>query len=268
MYGAILGDIIGSPYEFDRGSKAKDFPLFSENSTFTDDTVMTCAVAKAILDSKPDHSDLGEMAVRDMRQLGRTFKGRGYGGRFRRWLTCSEPHPYNSCGNGSAMRVSAIGYAAHSIDEAVAMSKAVTEITHNHPEGILGAEATAVCVWLARNGISKETIRDYVRDHYYPLGFTLDEIREEYKFNELARFTVPQAIEAFLEANSYEETIRLAITLGGDSDTLAAIAGGITGAYYGVPEDLRKQAIFFLPSELLTIINDFNDFVQKGGLNA
>jgi len=265
LYGAIIGDIAGSRFEF-HPIKGKDisFDLLSPRCTFTDDTVMTCAVAKAILDSKPDHSDLGEMAVKDMRLLGRTFKGRGYGGRFRRWLTCSEPHPYNSCGNGSAMRVSAVGYAARSIDEAIAMSKAVTEVTHNHPEGIKGAEATAVCVWMAHNGFSMEEIGDMVRNWYYPLNFTLDEIRDEYKFNELARFTVPQAIEAFLESTSYEDAIRLAITLGGDSDTLAAITGGIAGAYYGVPEDLRKQAVLFLPSELLTIINDFNDFVQKG----
>ena len=259
LYGAIIGDIAGSRFEF-HNIKGKDssFDLLHPHCFFTDDTVMTCAVAKAIMQSDGDISRLADLARINMRMLGRAYPHAGYGKRFKSWLWVDTPRPYNSCGNGAAMRVSAVGYAAESFADVLRMSEAVTGVTHNHPEGYKGAEATAACVWMALNGYSMDEIREKVQEMWYPLDFTLDDIREDYKFNELAQDTVPQAIEAFLESTSYEDALRLAITLGGDSDTLAAITGGIAGAYYGVPTYLRAEAKAYLTEDLVDIIHDFS----------
>jgi type I restriction enzyme M protein len=256
MLGAIVGDIVGSRFEWNN-IKTKEFEFLTPRCSFTDDSVMSLAVAKALLDCDPNYEKLGSAAVKAMREIGRPYPDCGYGGMFRQWMYCEDPMPYNSYGNGAAMRVSACGFAANSLDEAILFSRKVTEVTHNHPEGIKGAEATAICVFLARTGSSILEIRDYADKHYYSMNFTLDGIREKYKFNETCQDTVPQAICAFLESTSFEDAIRNAISIGGDSDTLAAITGGIAEAYYGVPAEIRKHALTFLDERLLNILNIF-----------
>lgn len=220
---------------------------------------MSLAIAKAIMESKKDYSDLSKNAVKYMQEIGRRYPDSGYGVGFNNWLNSNSPQPYNSYGNGAAMRVSACGLVAKSLEEAKKLSGMVTGITHNHPEGLKGAEATAVTIYLARTGKSILEICDYVDKHYYKMNFTLDSIRESYKFNETCQDTVPQAIMAFIESNSFEDSIRNAISIGGDSDTLAAITGSIAEAYYGIPTDLRKHAITFLDETLLKILIDFEN---------
>ena len=260
MIGAIIGDIVGSVYEFDP-IKTKSFAPFvprrGNECIFTDDTVMTIAVARAIQTAKPDRSDLAERAVEQMRSIGRNSPDCGYGGRFRQWMFSDDMGPYNSFGNGSAMRVSAVAWAAQSMKDAIAMSDLVTGVTHDHPEGMKGARAVTACVYLALHGRTKDEIRDYVRQRFYPLDETLDEIRPTYAFNETCQNTVPQAIECFLEAESFEDAIRNAVSLGGDADTLAAIAGSIAEAYFGVPSELRKKAEGYLDAELLGYLREF-----------
>lgn len=254
MIGAIIGDIVGSRFEFDN-LRSKDFVLFTEDCFATDDSIMTLAVAKALLECREDRSDLGEKTVQCMQQLGRDYPDRGYGGMFARWLHSENPKPYNSYGNGAAMRVSSCGFAARSMEEAILLSRLVTEVTHNHPEGIRGAEATAVAIHLARTRSTIREIRDYIDQHYYRMDFTLDGIRESYRFNETCQETVPQAIMAFLESTDFEDAIRNAISIGGDSDTVGAIAGGIAEAYYGVPEELREKALTYLDEDLKQILS-------------
>ena len=255
MLGAIIGDIVGSRFEWNN-IKTKQFTLLTHECFFTDDTVMSLAVAKAILESGSIEK-LGDNAVRYMREVGQPYPDCGYGGSFYHWMYSAKPKPYNSFGNGAAMRVSACGFAASSVEEAVAMSKAVTEVTHNHPEGLKGAEAVTVALYMARTGKSILEIRDYMDHHYYPMNFTLDGIRDAYTFNETCQNTVPQALMAFFESVSFEDAIRNAISIGGDSDTLAAITGGIAEAYYGIPETIRKHALTFLDERLLKILNAF-----------
>lgn len=240
MYGAIIGDIVGSKYEFNN-IKTKDFPFISQGCEFTDDTVMTVAVAKAILRSREENYPFKPILVQEMQTLGRKFPHAGYGGMFSSWLYEEDPKPYNSFGNGSAMRVSPCGLIAVSLDEAIALARASAEVTHNHPEGIKGAEATAAAIFLARMGKNKEAIGGYICDHYYNLSQTLDEIRPTYWFNETCQNTVPQAIIAFLESTSYEDAIKNAISLGGDSDTLAAITGAIAWSYYRFNDRSSKE---------------------------
>ena len=256
MIGAIIGDIVGSRFEF-RNHRSKEFELFDEKCCFTDDSVMTLAVAKALLESKPDFSDLSEQAVKRMQEVGRPYPHCGYGGRFGYWMYSDDPRPYRSFGNGSAMRVSAVGWVAKSLDEVKSLSAKVTAVTHDHPEGLKGAEATAVAVFLARQGMSKEEIKQYIEKNYYVLDFTIDEIRPTYRFNETCQDTVPQAMEAFFESVDFEDAIRTAISVGGDSDTLAAITGSVAEAYYGVPADTREKAIGFLDERLKKILFAF-----------
>lgn len=266
MIGAIVGDIVGSRFEWhNRKSKRFTFLKGEHESRhpcrFTDDTVMTVAVADAILKWKgsggESYDALSTEAVRSMQAFGRQFSHAGYGGAFKRWLRDENPQPYNSWGNGAAMRVSACGWAGRTLDEVKAMSRAVTEVTHNHPEGIKGAEATAVATFLARTGKSMEEIKAVIVRDYYPLGFTLDEIRPTYKFDVSCQGSVPQALEAFFESTSFEDAIRNAISIGGDSDTIGAICGAVAGAYYGVPDDIRAQAEAFLDDRLLKVLRDF-----------
>ncbi len=231
MYGAIIGDIAGSKYEW-HSIKTKDFPLLSEGCRFTDDTVMTVAVAKALLTAREEQRSFKEVLVKTMQDFGRRYPRAGYGGRFRDWILAEDPKPYGSFGNGSAMRVSPCGLIAVTLAEALALAKASAEVTHDHPEGIKGAEAVAAAVFLAKCGSSREEIRDCIREHYYPLDKTLDEIRPGYRFEVSCQKSVPEAIQAFLESESYEDAIRGAISLGGDSDTQAAIAGAIAWSYY------------------------------------
>ena len=248
MIGAIIGDIVGSRFEWNN-IKTKEFDLFHEKCFVTDDSIMSLAVAKAILTAKEDFSDLSQKAVEHMQRMGRPYPNCGFGGSFYFWIYSDDPKPYYSFGNGAAMRVSACGFAARSLEEAKMLSCAVTEVTHNHPEGIKGAEATAVAIYLAKTWHTIPEIRAYINEHYYPMNFTLDEIRDTYEFNEICQDTVPQAIMAFLESHDFEDAIRNAISIGGDSDTLAAITGGIAEAYYGVPDNIRNKAIEYLKLE-------------------
>ena len=244
MYGAILGDIVGSPYEFDYNNyKGKDFPLFSQRSEFTDDTVMTLAVTRALLDTRgQDDITIKAALVREMQRLGRAYPDKGYGARFNQWLYEDDPQPYRSYGNGSAMRVSPAAWLAESIQEALHLAKLTADVTHDHPEGIKGAQAVAAAIFLARTGHSKVEIKVYVECKFgYDLSRTCDEIRPTYHHVESCRETVPQAIAAFWESTDFEDALRTAVSLGGDSDTLAAITGSIAEAFYGVPENLKQE---------------------------
>ncbi len=260
MIGAIAGDIIGSVYEFDR-IKTKDFVLFGEyrgeGCEFTDDTVMTAAVARAILSAKPDWSDLAECADRHMHEIGRRYPDCGYGSRFGMWMFLEDPAPYGSYGNGSAMRVSPAAWAASSLEEALLISDRVTGVSHDHPEGMKGARAVTACIYMALHGSGKQAIREMVEAEYYPLDQTLDELRPVCHFDETCQGSVPQAILAFLEAESFEDAIRNAVSLGGDSDTQAAIAGSIAEAYFGVPEEIRQKALGYLTEDLKEILLEF-----------
>jgi type I restriction enzyme M protein len=259
MLGAVVGDIAGSRFEWNN-IKTKEFDLLTDRCECTDDSIMSLAIAAALLMwDGSDYDRLGELAVQSMRDIGQPYPNCGYGGRFGRWMYEEDPCPYNSFGNGSAMRVSACGWAGQSLDEVKQLSRAVTEVTHNHPEGIKGAEATAVCIFLARTGKSVSEIRDYVNRRYYPMAFTLDGIRASYAFNETCQDTVPQAIMAFLESTDFEDAIRCAISLGGDSDTLAAITGSIAEAYYGIPDYIRRRTLKYLDERLLKLLMEFED---------
>lgn len=261
MLGAIIGDIVGSRFEFNNYRK-KDFEFLHKDCFFTDDSVMNVAIANALMTCK-DYKDLSEETIKNMLNIGRRYPYSGYGSHFLSWLFGDEQKPYGSFGNGSAMRVSACGFIAKSIEEAKDLSYKVTCISHNHPEGIKGAEATAVAIYLARLGKDKDTIRDYIETHYYKLDFTIDEIRDTYEFDGSCQGTVPQAIVAFLESKDYEDAIRNAISIGGDSDTMAAITGGIAEAYYGIPERIIEDAKPFLDETLTNIIAKFYAFKFK-----
>jgi len=262
MIGAMIGDIVGSRFEWNNCRK-KEFDFFHPRCFATDDSIMTLAVGKALMQSKPDWSDLGAQAVCCMQEVGRPYPRCGFGGRFEMWIYSDEPMPYNSFGNGAAMRVSACGFAAKSLEEAKQLSKAVTEVTHNHPEGLKGAEATTVAIYMARTGNTKEEIREVIDREYYPMNFTLDEIRDTYCFNETCQHTVPQALTAFFESVSFEDAIRNAISVGGDSDTLAAITGGVAQAFYGVSEEMEKQALKYLDERLLGIYLQYKKWIHK-----
>ena len=255
MIGAIIGDIAGSRFEWNN-HRSKDFELLTPKCFVTDDSIMSLAIAEALMRAKPDFSDLSAQAVRCMQEAGRPYPDCGYGGRFLGWMYADDPQPYQSFGNGAAMRVSACGLAAKSMEEAKALSRAVTIVTHDHPEGLKGAEATAVAVYMGKSGAPMADIRACM-EGYYALDFTLDSIRATYRFNETCQQTVPQALEAFFESTGFEDAIRNAISIGGDSDTVAAITGGVAGAYYGVPEALSRAARGYLDERLLDILERF-----------
>ena len=262
MYGAILGDIIGSPYEFDMGDKTKDFPLFSKNSTYTDDTVMTLAVAEAFLAMLPgeDVDVTRQRLIEKMQHWGKRYPHAGYGARFVWWLSAEHPEPYGSFGNGSAMRVSSAAWLFDNLETVRRMARLSAEVTHNHPEGIKGAEATASAIYLARKGRTKAEIKSYIEENFhYHLSRTCDEIRPGYHHVESCQETVPEAITAFLEGDSFEDVIRTAVSLGGDCDTLTCIAGSIAEGYYGVPEELKQQCRERLPEDLLAVLRHFED---------
>lgn len=266
MYGAILGDIIGSPFEFGRGDKTKDFKLFSRRSHFTDDSVMTLAVCEALLKVGQDATvkEIEDAVISSMQLWGRRYPHAGYGGYFRRWLTAHHPEPYNSFGNGSAMRVSAAGWLYDSLEKTRTVAKATANVTHNHPEGIKGAEATASAIFMARNGSSKEEIKKYIENEFhYDLNRTLDEIRPSYHMDETCQKIVPEAIIAFLEAKDFEDAIRNAVSLGGDTDTLGAITGSIAEAYYGIPEWLMTECRKRINKDMRVVLDDFNDALSN-----
>jgi ADP-ribosyl-[dinitrogen reductase] hydrolase len=251
MFGAIAGDVIGSVYEY-IPMKDYDFPLFQKHSSFTDDTVLTIAIAHAILERK-DYS-------LSLKTFGRKYPGAGYGLMFLEWLSKEKIEPYYSWGNGSAMRVSPIGFAYNSIDKILAQAEKSASVTHNHPEGIKGAQATALAIFLARTGRTKTEIKYEISARFgYNLSRTLEEIRPNYCYNESCYRTVPEAIIAFLESNDYEDAIRKSVSLGGDSDTQACITGGIAQAFYkSIPKKIVERVNQQLPLEFLKIIEEFN----------
>ena len=256
MLGAIIGDIAGSRFEWDN-CKSKDFDLLTYRCQPTDDSVMSLAVAKAILQCNGDYADLDRRTVACMQEFGCRYPDAGYGGMFSRWIWSMNPQPYNSFGNGAAMRVSPCGFAASSLEEAIMLARVVTGVTHNHPEGIKAAEAVAAAIYQARKGMSLLEIRDYIEKNYYKIDFTLDSIRPSYQFDVTCQGSVPQAFEAFFESTGFEDAIRNAISIGGDSDTIAAIAGGMAEAYYGIPDELRRHAITYLDEVQLNVLNAF-----------
>lgn len=258
MLGAFAGDIIGSIYER-YNIKTKKFELFTEYNRFTDDSVMTAAIANAccIYNQNKNKRKFKKECIKNMKALGLSHINAGYGGSFIKWLISKQEKPYNSFGNGSAMRVSSVGWVAQTLTETEKLAKISAEVTHNHPYGIAGAQAVAAAIFLLRNGSSKEEVRDYIKSKYYDLDFTIDEIRDSYEFDVTCQGSVPQAIVSFLDANSFEDTIRNAISIGGDSDTIAAIAGSIAEAYYGVPEEIKRQVVSYLDASLLQSLNSF-----------
>lgn len=257
LWGAAIGDIVGSRFEFDN-YKSKSFALFESACFFTDDTVLTAAVADALIVCKKDPGrDLAAETVEALHRWGEAFPGRGYGGRFAHWLSTESTAPYDSFGNGGAMRVSPCAWAAASLEEARSLARVVTGVTHNHPQGLLGAEAAASAVFLARTGASRERIRSYIESNFYCLDFTLDAIRPYYSFSETAQGSVPQALEAFLESTDFDDAIRNAVSIGGDSDTIAAIAGAVAEAFYPVPQEDIECARAVLDPEIVTVFERF-----------
>ena len=287
MYGAFIGDIVGSKYEFNN-IITKQFPLFSPGCDYTDDTIMTVAVAKAILLSREEQFKRGEngkgfqeFLIEVMQDFGRRYPHPtgAYGGSFAKWLRQKNPKPYGSYGNGSAMRVSPCGLAAVTMEEALAWARASASVSHDHPEGIKGAEAVSAAVFLAKCGRTKEEIGQYISEHYYNLDFTLDSIRETYKFDGSCQGSVPQAIVAFLESENFEDAIRNVISIGGDCDTTGAIAGSIAWTYYAVQTgsysgwvynkfdsamlEIKAQAMSYLPKEFIDIADEFHEACWK-----
>jgi type I restriction enzyme M protein len=256
MYGAIIGDIVGSRFEWNN-IKTKEFDLFTDHCFFTDDSVMTIAVGKALHESrKQNYADLNDQLVYWMHKIGKRYPDCGYGGHFYHWMFHDDAEPYNSFGNGSAMRTSYCARIAESLEEALDLAEKCAAVTHNHPEGIKGAQAATACIWLAKEGKSQEEIRRYVHEHYYDMDFTLDGIRKSYRFDVTCQGSVPQAIEAFLEAVSFEDAIRNAISIGGDSDTIAAITGPIAEACFGIPEEYIRKADSYLDGYLKTFVHE------------
>lgn len=249
MLGAIIGDIVGSIYEF-RSGKTKSFPLFVSGCSPTDDSLMTMAVGIACVSANTkNESEFKRTLCSMMREIGRQYPDVGYGGNFYRWLMSDTMEAYGSYGNGSAMRVSPVAYAENTLEDVERLAEWSAEVTHDHPEGIKGAQAIAAAIFLAREGKDKDEIRAYIEDKYYDLDFTLDEIRPTYRFDVTCQGSVPQAIECFLEADDFEDAIRNAISLGGDGDTIAAMAGAIAEAYYGIPDELAEQALEYLDDD-------------------
>ncbi len=255
-----MGDMVGAPFEFDRGPKSKNFRMFSNGTHFTDDTVMTIAVAEALLAAGQDADEetVRQYLIGSMKSWGAAYPYAGYGSRFYQWLFTDMEEPYGSYGNGSAMRVSSAGWLYDSLDETRKFARLSAAVTHNHPEGIKGAEATAAVIYLARTGHTKEGIRRYVETEFnYDLSRTCDEIRPYYHHVESCQETVPEAITAFLEGQDFEDVIRTAVSLGGDCDTLTCIAGGMAEAFYGMPEEFVQKTRDRLSDEMLEVVDSF-----------
>lgn len=266
MLGAILGDIIGSPYEAQQNNiHSTDFPLFTDKSQFTDDTVMTAAVGLGLMDSwGMDDEGVKESLAMNMRSLGRSYPARGYGGHFQAWILVNGAPPYGSFGNGSAMRVSAAGWLYRTLDETLHAAELTAVVTHNHPEGIKGAKAIAAAIFLARARCEKQDIRNYLmREFKYDLTTSVKEYRKSAKYSVTCQDTVPMALAAFFEGSGFVDTIRKAVSMGGDSDTIAAMAGSIAEAYYGIPENLEKEAYRRLDDRLGKIVAQFHSFYYQ-----
>ncbi len=261
MLGAIIGDIVGSKYEFNN-IKTKEFTFFQPDMFFTDDTVMTVAIYDALSSCKGNYSYLSDLAIEKMQEYGKKRYPMsdkiGYGSMFNGWLTFKIPAPYNSYGNGSAMRVSSVAYFAKSLEEVKKMSYAVTSVTHNHEEGIKGAEATAVATFMALHGASKKEIKDKIESDYYSLDFDYQKLKETYSYKVSCQRTVPEALYCFLISNSFEDTIRTGVSIGGDSDTLCAIAGSVAEAYFGIPREIKSTAKLYLDKFLNKKVDEFD----------
>lgn len=265
MLGAIIGDIVGSRFEFDRGNKSSEFELFTPACKFTDDSVMTVAVAEALMDVGKDADEKTTKAnlIKSMKKWGQKYPDSGYGARFIDWVLTDDPQPYGSYGNGSGMRVSAVGWFYDTIERTREVARWTAEITHNHPEGIKGAESTAAMIFMARKGASKEEIKRYVEDEFgYDLSRTLDEIRPTYQHVEDCMHTMPEAFTCFLEADSYEATLRNVMYIGGDTDTLCAIAGSIAEAFWKIQPRIATKAKAYLPDDILSIIHRVYKFTD------
>lgn len=264
MLGAIIGDIIGSPYEFG-SDKTKDFPLFVKNCRPTDDSVLTIAVGCACAEANcKDEYEFKSILARCLKEIGLQYPDAGYGKRFYQWMICDEDKPYGGKTNGSAMRASPTAWAADSLEEAERLAKWSAEITHDHPEGIKGAQAVAAAIYLARTGSDKKEIRDYIEKNYYDLDFTIDEIRPGYSHDMTCEGSVPQAIVCFLESVDFEDAIRNAVSLGGDGDTQACIAGGIAEAFYSIPDELAKEVFEYMDDDLQEYYWQYADVLYNG----
>lgn len=258
MLGAIVGDVVGSRFEL-ASLQSKEFSFFAPSCHVSDDTILTLAVCQAFLDCRGDYSQLSLRAASQLKVFALRYPKAGYGSKFLVWMLADVSRPYGSFGNGSAMRVSPCAMVARSLEEVKKFSYAVTAVTHNHPEGLKGAEAIAVAAFLAKEKCSKAEIGQYVQDHYYSMDFSIDEVRPHYRFGNTCPRTVPYAIKAFLEADSFEDAIRAAISLGGDTDTLGAMAGSIAGLYYGVPEAIAQRTKTYLDPYLSGVLRQFEE---------
>ena len=257
MYGAILGDIIGSRFEFDRGGWSKEFKLLTPDDNWTDDTVMTVAVAEALMDvgSEASVDEIEAECIKSMQRWGKKYPDAGYGGRFRGWLGSKNPRPYGSYGNGSAMRVSAAGWLYDSLERTREVARATANVTHNHPEGIKGAECTAAVIYLARTGWEKESIERYVvKEFGYDFSESLEEMRARHRHDESCQDALPKALRSFFDGNSYEDVVRNAVSLGGDTDTIAAIAGAMAEAFFDMPISLRAECLHRIEKEMSEVI--------------
>lgn len=276
MIGAIVGDIVGSRFEH-ADHKSKAFDLFTSDCRPTDDSIMTLAIGKAIMEVEKnkdpalqenpfdviDYTQLESLAVKFMQKIGRNHPDCGFGGHFISWIFSDDPKPYKSYGNGAVIRVSAAGHAGRNEMDALEIATRVTRVSHDHKEGLKAAEAVTLAIYMARKGLSKSTIFSRINADYYALDFSLDDIRESYQFDVSCQGSVPQAIRAFIEATSFEDAIRLAVSTGGDSDTIAAITGSIAEAYYGVPDSIKEKALSYLDDDLLNIYEEWQEFLTS-----
>ncbi len=266
MYGAIIGDIVGSRFEFDNGDKSREFDLFTKRNCYTDDTVMTVAVAEALMDAgkDADENTVKSYLIKSMKKWGQEYPNAGYGARFIHWVLSEDPKPYGSYGNGSGMRVSSVGWLYDTIEHTREVARWTAEVTHNHPEGVKGAESVAAAIFMARTGSSKNEIRDYITKEFgYDLTRTLDDIRPTYHHVEDCMRTMPEAFECFLEAESYEETLRNVMYIGGDTDTLGAIAGAIAEAFWGIPVKIIVDAQEYIGDDIDAVVKRFNKIVHS-----
>lgn len=267
MYGAILGDVIGSRFEFDRGGKTKEFKLFTEQDSFTDDTAMTIAIGEGLMDAGLDASveDIHHAVIRSMKKWGRKYPDAGYGGRFYNWLFSHwQPRPYGSYGNGSAMRVSAVGWLYDSLERTREVARATAEVTHNHPEGIKGAECTAAVMYMGRTGCSKDEILAYITKEFgYDISENLEQMRERHEHVESCQDSLPKALRSFFDGESYEDVVRNAVSLGGDTDTLAAIAGAMAEAFYGMPILIMAEGKTFIPEDMQEVLDRFDAILGR-----
>ena len=266
MYGAILGDIIGSRFEFDRGGKTKDFELLTIEDKYTDDSVMTVAVAEALLGipSNADDDAVRTSLIKSMQKWGNRYPWAGYGQKFILWLGDKNPRPYNSWGNGSAMRVSSVGWLYNTLDETRRIARLSAEVSHNHPEGIKGAECTAAVIFLSRTGVTKEEIAEYIdREFGYDYSESLDEMRSRHRHVESCQDSLPKALRSFFDGESYEDVVRNAVSLGGDTDTLAAIAGAMAEAFFGMPDELKEETRNRVKEDMVEVLDRFDERMEE-----